>query len=781
MAADELSPSLQESILAALIFDEKAGAAIAIQVLPRHFDENYRPIAERVLGYRRKYGRGPGRQHLDDLFGKLLHEGRTPRLRRVLFGLAELAEGLNGDYVVARTQDFVREQQLKAALIDANSRFEQGGEGLAPDIEGIFGKALRYRAQTLDAGTFLSDTTKSLKFLDRNIEGGISLGIRELDRIGVQLMPGELLLYIGAKGCLVGETLVDCPRDLKRYPRGIPLKNLVGKKFLTYSWDTWQNKLVLSRVLDVWKTGERPVYRVVLTAYPTRKAGESGRRNGGKAVSPYLPPTELIGTYDHPVLLCDGTWKKLGELTPGSSLKSLYRGGLGSLSTVGLRVSKEKPTVVSRHWYWTSKLKTPIIYHSLGSAVEEHRFVCAAVNGPCSAKFHAHHKDRNSYNNTPDNLEWLSAPDHASHHLRLRNLEGTAGWKVSGVHPRGMKDKTHSSRTKKRQQKASKQLAVRRRRDGAGRFVVDQVNHKVVSVEYLGVRPVYDMEVENTSNFVANGVFVHNSGKTWACIHVGKQALVQRKKVLHISNEVDEDVMTGRYYQALFAASTRPDKYDKTFLEFDKLGRLAGFRTRKVSPKWDFSAPSARRELRKKLQPWGTRLGRLCVKRFPSGSLTMSQLEAYLDFLESEHKFIPQVLIIDYPDLMAQDVKNYRISLGRTFVDIRGLLGERSIAGFTPTQGNRASIKASRVSSDMVAEDITKVNTADNVLTYSRTEAEKRLGLARLHVAHARNGRDGDVIIITQSYTTGQYVLDSALMQQAYWTQLEGEEGDDDE
>jgi len=39
-------------------------------------------------------------------------------------------------------------------------------------------------------------------------------------------------------------------------------------------------------------------------------------------------------------------------------------------------------------------------------------------------------------------------------------------------------------------------------------------NHEVISVESLGPRPVYDMEVPETSNFVANGVVVHNSGKS---------------------------------------------------------------------------------------------------------------------------------------------------------------------------------------------------------------------------------------------------------------------------
>ena len=40
-------------------------------------------------------------------------------------------------------------------------------------------------------------------------------------------------------------------------------------------------------------------------------------------------------------------------------------------------------------------------------------------------------------------------------------------------------------------------------------------NHKVISIEKTGKTvPVYDMEVEKTHNFVANGIVVHNSGAT---------------------------------------------------------------------------------------------------------------------------------------------------------------------------------------------------------------------------------------------------------------------------
>ena len=40
-------------------------------------------------------------------------------------------------------------------------------------------------------------------------------------------------------------------------------------------------------------------------------------------------------------------------------------------------------------------------------------------------------------------------------------------------------------------------------------------NHKVISTEPMGkIVPVYDMEIEKTHNFVANGIVAHNSGAT---------------------------------------------------------------------------------------------------------------------------------------------------------------------------------------------------------------------------------------------------------------------------
>jgi len=195
-------------------------------------------------------------------------------------------------------------------------------------------------------------------------------------------------------------------------------------------------------------------------------------------------------------------------------------------------------------------------------------------------------------------------------------------------------------------------------------------------------------------------------------------------------------------------------------------------------PKWNFSQPAAKVELLKRIKQWGTKLDRLVVKSFHSGQLTMSQLEGFIDYLALQHKFYPNLLIVDYPDLMYQDTKDLRVSLGRTFVNLRGLAGKHNMALFTPTQGGRATIGAKYTRSGGVSEDISKVFTADNVLTFQRTEAEKELGLGRVIIEHARDVADGTEILLTQAYALGQWAIDSARMQKEYWEKMARETGE---
>lgn len=276
-------------------------------------------------------------------------------------------------------------------------------------------------------------------------------------------------------------------------------------------------------------------------------------------------------------------------------------------------------------------------------------------------------------------------------------------------------------------------------------------------------------------------IAVKGSGKSWFCVHCGRQALLQKQKVLHVSLEMDEARVLARYYQSFFGIARRPDQITRATFELDELERVTGLPIRRSKPKLVFTDPSIAKILRKKVQHWGTRFRRLVIKHFSSGTLTMSQLRGYLDYLEMVHKFIPNVLILDYPRLMKMSADNLRIVLGQTVVDLRGLAEERNMGLVVPTQSNRVGFGAKKVSSANASEDISTVFTADNVLSYMQTEGEKKFGLARLVVDHARDDESGTSVLLTQNYALGQYVADSTLMLGGmYWQALKDLTGDDD-
>lgn len=272
-----------------------------------------------------------------------------------------------------------------------------------------------------------------------------------------------------------------------------------------------------------------------------------------------------------------------------------------------------------------------------------------------------------------------------------------------------------------------------------------------------------------------------NTGKTWFCVHCGRQAITQGARVVHVSLEMDEDRVTQRYYQTFFGIASRSDKFPMSTLDFDDLDRLVGATTRQRAPRAAFSDPGVRSWIRSRMKPWGTRLGKLVVKRFPSGQMTVDRLRGYLDYLEEVHGFIPDVLIVDYPKLMKLSVRDMRVDYGRTVVDLRGLGVERGMAVVAPSQTNRSGLDARWTTAGMVEEDKSVLDTADVVMAYSQTKMERRLGLARLGLLFSRDSERDHVIVMTQSYATGQYVVQSALQSGAYWDFVREKGGGADE
>lgn len=261
-------------------------------------------------------------------------------------------------------------------------------------------------------------------------------------------------------------------------------------------------------------------------------------------------------------------------------------------------------------------------------------------------------------------------------------------------------------------------------------------------------------------------------GKSWFAGMCAKQAILQRWSVLIVTLEMSERRYGARMLQAFFSLTRRKAELMLPRLVKDKDGNLLDI-TKESIERPAMLDPDARGIIMKRATREFRKRAKLRIKQFPTHSLDMAGLRAYLDSLQRFENFTPDCIIIDYPDLMKHDPKNLRAELGATIASIRGIGVERNAATIVLSQGNREAERAKTVTGDMAAEDISKLATADTALTYSQTPVEHKLGLGRLFAEKARNEESKMQVLITQGYAIGQFCLDSKLMDADDWEMID--------
>ena len=295
---------------------------------------------------------------------------------------------------------------------------------------------------------------------------------------------------------------------------------------------------------------------------------------------------------------------------------------------------------------------------------------------------------------------------------------------------------------------------------------------------YTGIETLDTLEHVPTKKELYTFVAPPSRGKSWFLIHIAKFALLQRKKILHVTLEMGEKRLIQRYFQSLFSLSSKISdlqEYNAVF-ETEKNGELYRINFSKV-PKVktlrdEGIIPYLKERMEKTLRPTTN----LVIKEFPTGSLSINGLTRYLDNLETYHNFIPDIILVDYLDLMDIDPERLRIDLGRTCVELRGIAVTRNIPVVTVAQTNRTAEGQVLITRKNLAEDFSKVKTSDVLIIYNQTAEEKARGLARLYIDKGRNGRDGDVILISQNYSIGQFALSSVKINNSYWDVLNKKE-----
>jgi len=291
--------------------------------------------------------------------------------------------------------------------------------------------------------------------------------------------------------CLTGDTLIHTLNGQ------IPIKELIGKEPLIYCCDN--KRIHIRKARDIRLTGGSvPVFRVEF---------DTG--------------SWLTGTIDHPVQLSNGSYKAIGDLELGDSIRAFSR---------TLEYSKDSLPTIQLN---ATNLRR----------VTEHRAVAEfSIKRLLKEKEEVHYKNKDRLDNLPDNLEVYK---NHTEHMKIHKFTHLAKWSQSNrgktyeeiygaergasireqksIQTSGEKNPLYGQQLSEERKKLISQRVKTAmwKPEIRERFLAGQIkkkqnrlkqveNHKVLRVVSAGNADVFNLEVDEFHNFVANGIFTHN-------------------------------------------------------------------------------------------------------------------------------------------------------------------------------------------------------------------------------------------------------------------------------
>lgn len=137
--------------------------------------------------------------------------------------------------------------------------------------------------------------------------------------------------------------------------------------------------------------------------------------------------------------------------------------------------------------------------------------------------------------------------------------------------------------------------------------------------------------------------------------------------------------------------------------------------------------------------------GRLYIKEFPTKTASVQTIRSYLQRLKATKDFTPDILIVDYADLL-RGTRGYgekRFELEGVYEELRALAQELNIVVVTADQTNRSGLDMEVVSIAQIGEAYSKATVCDVIFTISRRAEDKQANCGRIFIAKSRLGRDG--------------------------------------
>ena len=139
--------------------------------------------------------------------------------------------------------------------------------------------------------------------------------------------------------------------------------------------------------------------------------------------------------------------------------------------------------------------------------------------------------------------------------------------------------------------------------------------------------------------------------------------------------------------------------------------------------------------------------GRLFIKEWPTKQATVQTIRAYLQRLQATKEFVPDMIVVDYADLLrgGKGYADKRFELEGVYEELRALSQELKVVVITADQTNRSGLDMEIVTIGQIGESYAKATVCDVIMTISRRMEDKQANGGRLFVAKSRLGQDGVV------------------------------------
>jgi replicative DNA helicase len=216
-------------------------------------------------------------------------------------------------------------------------------------------------------------------------------------------------------------------------------------------------------------------------------------------------------------------------------------------------------------------------------------------------------------------------------------------------------------------------------------------------------------------------------GKSLYLVNQAAKLIEERKKILYVSLEMSEDRIAQRFDSIL------------TQIPQSRL---------KVSQD----------SLKTRLSLIKNKLGEdyLVIKEFPTKTANVNHIRALLNQLQTQSGFIPDVLIVDYLELLnptTEGMTEYQAQ-ERIAQELRGVAMERNILVWTASQVNRQGARTPVITDTDLADSYGKIRSCDFALSLNQTDQEFDEGRMRIYIMKSRNGKQRFLFNATVDYDT---------------------------